>query len=127
MITSMFLAKAFSIYLFIMSVAVFMNGSHLKSVIKDLVSSPAILAQSGALMVIVGITLVLNHHVWTPDWHGLVTLLSWIILVKGTVRLAFPDVAKDMLNKCSQSKNGMQICGVVSLVIAIYLGYHAFV
>lgn len=103
-----------------------MNAPHAKAVIKDAVSSPAILALSGSLMVIVGATLVLNHNVWTPNWHGVVTLLSWIVLVKGAIRLAFPDVAKDMLNKCAQSKNGLQICAAVTLALAIYLGYHVF-
>lgn len=127
MISSMFLAKAFSIYLFILSISLFMNAHNFKNTVKDVVSSPALLMLSGVMMVVVGIILVLNHHIWTPNWHGLITLLAWVILIKGIIRMAFPDVAKDWLNKCAQSKNGVQVCAAISLAIAAYLGYHAFI
>jgi hypothetical protein len=65
------------------------------------------------------------HNTWTHDWTIGVTILGWLLLIRGIVRLWFPqasaDIAKKILNKVP-----MMSLGLVTLFIGAYFLYFGF-
>ena len=43
-----------------------------------------------------GIAMAIGHSVWELNWRGLITLLRYLCIVKGVVRIGFPDMPKKM-------------------------------
>ena len=89
---SIFLAKLLGLYLLIMSVAILVNhqpfNKLLNEYIKDL---PALFFQS-IFALLFGLVLVLSHNLWTGDWRVIITIIGWLVLLKGIVHLFAPQV-----------------------------------
>jgi hypothetical protein len=51
---------------------------------------PALIFFSGILLFIAGLAIVRAHNVWTGGWPVLVTVLGWLAVLSGLVRMFFP-------------------------------------
>ena len=120
----LFLAKAWSLYLVIISLAFLFNRKAVKTMM-SFVSNDAFLLGTGFLSLLIGILHILSYNVWEADWRGLVTLLGWMALAKGVVRLANPGFSKRMLKKFGKG-DALRPWLFASLVIGLYLGYVAW-
>ncbi len=47
---------------------------------------------SGLLALAVGIAMAISHSVWESSWRGLITLIGYLTIAKGIVRIGFPEV-----------------------------------
>ena len=52
---------------------------------------PALIFLSGVLLFVAGLAIVRAHNIWTLDWPVLVTILGWLAIVGGLVRMLFPS------------------------------------
>ncbi|MFZ1892652.1 MAG: hypothetical protein WAU59_00985 [Rhodoplanes sp.] len=61
---------------------------------------PALIFLSGVLLFVAGLAIVRAHNIWTLDWPVLVTILGWLAIVGGLVRMLFPsrlaEIATDL-------------------------------
>jgi len=61
---------------------------------------PALIFLSGVLLFVAGLAIVRAHNIWTLDWPVLVTILGWLAIVGGLVRILFPsrlaEIATDL-------------------------------
>jgi uncharacterized protein YjeT (DUF2065 family) len=39
------------------------------------------------------------HNIWIADWRILITLIGWLSVIKGVVRLLFPQAGKRLAGK----------------------------
>ncbi len=93
-------------------------------VIKDLAKHISIGVFGGALDLIIGLLIVLQHNIWSVDWIGLITLFGWLALAEGIALLFFPKVYIKWVEKLSD--NLMNVMIFVGLLIGIYLAYMGF-
>ena len=122
--TSILLAKIMGLYLIIMFVSVLINKKLMPSLIKDVIKDTALMMFGGAMTLILGLLLVLTHNIWTADWVGLVTLLGWLVLIKGLALVLFPEQSPSWVTKI---KSGTIAAGsVIMLKVGIYLTYVGF-
>lgn len=99
---SIFLAKAFGLYLIIISASMMLNVKRMKSIIADYFASPALLLLGGAIALILGILLILTHNIWKLDWRLIITLLAWLTFIKGFMYVVFPLQTSKMMAKFTQ-------------------------
>ena len=89
---SLFLAKLFGIYLLIVAALWGVRGEVISKAIEELFTSRSMLFLSGLIALGVGIAMAVSHSVWELSWRGLITLLGYLSIVKGIVRIGFPEV-----------------------------------
>lgn len=89
--TSIFLAKLLGLLLMFVCAAVLKNAHNYERLVKEITNNLALLVFSGALLVAGGLSVVLSHNVWEANWRGLITLLGWLILLKGALRIFAPE------------------------------------
>jgi len=96
-----------------------------KKTTSDLLGNAMLITLTGCIMLVVGLLIVVHHNVWTPDWPVLVTIIGWILLLQGLMRLFVPDafikMARDM-----QAKLVYTLGCWVRLFIGIYLIWAGF-
>ncbi|OGG45396.1 hypothetical protein A2673_01245 [Candidatus Kaiserbacteria bacterium RIFCSPHIGHO2_01_FULL_50_13] len=97
--TSLFLAKVLGLYLIIIIPAVVINRKHLHAFVDELTRSIALSYVLGFFALVVGLLVVLTHNVWTFDWRGLITVLGWLAIAKGIMRLYVPEIAMNIAKK----------------------------
>ena len=117
---SIYLARVFGIYLVVACLAILFNKKHIPKLVHDLSSNLGLIVFSGFIHLFLGLLVVVAHNIWTFDYRGLVTLIGWIGMVKGGVRLLAPTKITRWGEKFANSKN-LTVWGIVWFIIGFYL------
>jgi positive regulator of sigma E activity len=75
-----------------------------------------------------GLAIVLTHNVWAANWRVLITLIGWLMLIRGAVRILAPETIMDYAKNVLRNKQIMPIAGGVTGVLGLvfcYFGYAA--
>ncbi len=96
----------------------------MERIVKDFSDNLGLVYVSGLFNLIIGLLVILSHNIWVADWRVLITIMGWLALTKGIVRLFFPEKLPKLAKKVSESWF-MVICALF-LSIGIYLTYIGF-
>ena len=118
-----FLAQFFGIYFAILCLALVFKKNRMRSTAWQMVSQPPVLMLSAIFTLILGIFLVLLHPVWEWDLAVVITILSWIILLKGIFLLFFPEKAELTLIFLHSSLAFYSACVFYAIMAAGLLWY----
>lgn len=88
---SRFLGKVIGIYLVIVSLAMLTHLHQFKNDVSAMVNNESLMLVTGFFTLILGILMVVSHNIWHWNWRILVTLVSWIVLIKGASIIFFPQ------------------------------------
>lgn len=122
---SLFLAKAFGLYLVIVSIMLLINRKELLKRVNAMLSCPGTMFFSAIVTLILGILLIISHNIWTADWRVIVTLLAWLTFAKGVVRTLYPQI-DEKWGDIYQNNAFYYGSGVITLLIGLYLAYVGF-
>lgn len=123
MALSLFLARFLGLCLIILCSAVMVNRNNLTRIVTNL--NPALVIVSGFMNIVLGLLLVLIHNVWVADWRIIITLLAWITLIKGVIRLYAPEKIVGFTMRFVKPR-AIIISSHIFLLIGIYLTYIGF-
>lgn len=123
--TSIFLAKVSGLYLGIIAVAMLIHGQKFRNLIPEM-SSPIFTFIGGAIALLLGILIVVSHNVWVAKWPVLITILGWLALIKGVVRLLFFGVSTTINEVYRKNSLVYYVTVIVLLAAGIYLSYTGF-
>ena len=122
---SIFLAKVFGLYLVIVCAAVFLQREELEVAFQEFEKSRLFAFFSGAMVLLLGLAIVVSHTIWEANWRGVITLLGWLTLMKGVIRLFFLNQAKTLARKLVYSGWYWYIIGL-SFIIGCWFTYIGF-
>ena len=123
---SIFLAKAFSIYLVVMSLAMLTRKKEFRQYIDEFSKNKGLILFASAFVLILGILLVLTHNIWMADWRVLITLLAWMTFIKALVYLFYPNYLIGIAVHYKK-ESFYYITAVLTLIVGLYLGYIGFI
>ncbi len=123
---SRFLAAVMGWYFIIISLLVLLRYKVFERIARELCHVEAAWTLSGMIILVFGLIIAVSHSLWTPDWRFLVTLIGWILLIKGVSRLYFPTMTKHLTIQWLQRRYLNLISAILSLVIGIFLIYCAY-
>jgi uncharacterized membrane protein HdeD (DUF308 family) len=115
--TSILLAKIIGPIYLVIAAGLLLNQDHFRAVAKEVASSPALFYLTGVLALVLGMLIVRFHNVWT-GWPAVITILGWLAVLRGVVRVVTPDRAREMVSR--MTGNAAVMTGAV--VIAFALG-----
>lgn len=122
---SLFFAQLIGCYLVLLSLAMLIHHVMFKKIIQDFLMSPTLIVLTGSLTLISGLVILIPHNLWIAEWPVVVTIIGWIFLVKGAMRLFFPysyvKFAKYLLDK-----KGFLLVSWIWFLIGIYLIWAGF-
>ena len=124
--TSIFLAKVIGLVCVIGVTAIMIRYKESVVLEEEAMKSPLHIYLSGFVFLILGALLVVSHSVWVFDWRIVITVLGWLVLLKGMGRIFFPDAVKRMVEK--KKENRKFILGEIAVfLIGLYLLYYGFI
>jgi hypothetical protein len=93
--TSVFLAKLIGPISVVIGFGLLLNAAMFRRLSEQFVASDALVYFSGLLTMAAGMAIVLTHNVWKPpDWPVLITLLGWLMVIGGAIRIAVPQLTE---------------------------------
>ncbi|MBI4548126.1 MAG: hypothetical protein HY707_09105 [Ignavibacteriae bacterium] len=124
--TSIFLAKVIGLFGAISTLAIIIRYETHLVMEENAVQSPAVIYLSGFLFLLLGILVTVSHQVWTRDWRVVITILGWLLLAKGLMRIFFPEAVKKFIEKKRNDRRFL-LAEVVTFFISLYLIYQGFI
>jgi hypothetical protein len=110
-----------------LAAATLINLGSISTLVESVSHDPALVMVSGVLSFVAGLAVVRVHNHWAGDWAVLVTILGWLLLVGGLVRMLFPIWLAGMAANFAQSTGLIAGEAVVFLVIGAFLSYKTYI
>jgi hypothetical protein len=124
--TSIFLAKLMGPILLVAGIAMLVNRKELDALAQELLRSRALLFLLGLIDLAIGLAIVLTHNVWVGDWRLIITLLGWLLIVRGAVRVLIPDQVKALGTKLLKNANAVTGSLAVTIALGLVLSYFGY-
>jgi hypothetical protein len=109
-----------------LAVALLINLGSMSALIESVSHDPALVLVSGILSFVAGLAVVRVHNHWPTDWTVLVTILGWLLLIGGLVRMLFPIWLAGKAATLGPSTGLIVGEAVVFFVIGAFLSYKAY-
>jgi hypothetical protein len=110
-----------------LAAATLINLGSISTLVESVSHDPALVMVSGVLSFVAGLAVVRVHNHWAGDWAVLVTILGWLLLIGGLVRMLFPIWLAGMAANFAQSTGLIAGEAVVFLVIGAFLSYKTYI
>ena len=127
MATSVFLAKLIGPFFLIVGAALLVNQAQSRLITDEFMRSPALVFLTGLMILPVGLAIVLTHNVWVADWRVLITILGWLTVFKGALRLLAPQQTLNVGRTFLAKPNVITISAAIWLVIGAMLCFFGYV
>lgn len=114
----------FVIYLAI-ALGIIFNPNYYQKAFKKVLNDTTYLLLGGWVATALGGVLVHIHNLWTNDWRILITIISWIILLKGVLLLAMPRFVKYFEGWFSSKGLRLYLVPMI-IILAVIFGYYGF-
>jgi hypothetical protein len=124
--TSIFLAKLLGPFFLIVGVSVLINARAFHTIADEFIRNPALVFLTGLMVLPVGLAIVLTHNVWVSNWPVLITILGWLTIVSGALRLLVPRQALDMGRKLYANPNMPFIAAGIWIVVGAVLCFFGY-
>lgn len=124
---TLFLAAIMGWYLVIISLFLLVRQDFAKTAASNVLANRGLYLVLAIFTFILGLIMVLTHNFWVWGWPVVVTILAWLVLISGILRLFFPDAAVRWGSAFLARPHGLRIAAVVFLLIGLFLLYHVYV
>lgn len=122
---SLLLAKVIGISLMVISMALLVNKKGV-DLLFSIYSHTEVVFITGIVEVFLGVLLIINHNIWTFDFRVVITIIGWILLLRGLGRTFFPGRVPAMLRKFKKMIWIFTPLLIFIFLIGAYLTYSGF-
>ncbi|KTD19151.1 Integral membrane protein (PIN domain superfamily) [Legionella lansingensis] len=123
---SIFLAQVVGWYFVIASLCTLLRLDATKAIMEDILAQRALLFFIAIVTLILGLMMVVSHNVWVMGWPVIITIIGWLVLIGGIVRLFCPDTIMKIWQWWLRNPTYLIVVTVISLLIGVYLLYRAY-
>jgi uncharacterized membrane protein HdeD (DUF308 family) len=126
MATTKMIAGLMGPTLLAIGIAMLVNARHFPEMAKQIGNDPGLIFVSGTLLLVAGLAIVRVHNVWSGGWRVVVTVLGWLAVISGILRMLLPFWAASIASSLGQSSTPVIIGALVPLLVGAFLSYKAF-
>ena len=120
---AMWLASIFGPFLVILGLWMLLYCDQYTKVLNGIKGSAGLFYMNSVFNLLIGFTVLSQYDLWGWNLLVLVTILGWVMVIRGIMGLFVPQLLMDIL----MHKNGFcKVCGIIPLVWGIFLSYVGF-
>jgi hypothetical protein len=123
---SIFLARLIGPVLLAIGIGVLLNAPVFRILAVQFLHSYALIFISGLLTLTAGLAIVLAHNVWVGDWRLIITVLGWLGVIGGAVRIVVPQKVAAIGSGLLAHGIAPLFGGFVMLVVGALLAYYGY-
>lgn len=104
-----------------------LNLGAMSGVIDELSKSPMLIVLAGYAAFVPGLAIVYFHNRWTGGWPILITLVGWLSVIVGLIRIVFPLQLAGIMAKAGPPLHAvLPVVGFVFLLIGGVLTFKGY-
>jgi predicted RND superfamily exporter protein len=116
------------VYLLTVGMSMVFQKKRFLEILDEMTNSRAMLYVLGFIAMLLGLLVVLTHHIWTGGFFPLVvTLMGWVMFLKGLTLLFVSTEETQLLMRVMKLEPFMWLYAVIAFVLGAYLTYGGFV
>lgn len=120
---AMWLASIFGPFMAIIGLWMLLYSDNLVKVYSAIKSSPSVLYFSAILNLFLGLIVLNQYDMWSMDGYVLVTLLGWVMIIRGVMGLFVPQL---LIQLILSNTGFLKVYGIIPLVWGLALSWLAF-
>ncbi len=122
--TAMMMARIFGPFLAIWGLWMLLYGDNVVKIMTSIKNSPAALYCNSIITMFLGIYMIANYNMWMSNIFFFVTLLGWVLFLRGLLGLFMPHLVVRLLMTHTSWMKTMGIVPFVWGLILIWAGYY---
>lgn len=123
---SIYLAKLVGPVLLTIGIALVFNAQTYRYMAEQFLVSYALIYLAGVIALVAGLALVNAHNLWTRDWRVVITILGWLSLIGGIVRILVPQEGA-IVGTAIVAHNLWPVGpGIVMILLGAWLSYEGY-
>jgi hypothetical protein len=120
-----FMARLIGPLFVLLGIGMLVNSTLYADMIGQAVLVPVVIVLSGMLTFGAGVAMLNGYRAWTADWRIIITILGWLFVIAGFIRVVLPVVAAATALSV-YSAGGVLIAGIIVLVVGAYLSFEGY-
>ena len=121
------LARFWGIILVVLCVSMLINAKFYVRLVKGFQDEAVRFLYFYLVLVIGAVNMSFFFNQWAWNLRGLITLLGWGALLKGSFGILLPDLSNKIIQRINLTPAMIYLSGVIMLIIGVYLLYCGFV
>lgn len=122
---SRYIAGLMGPLLLLIGLSILLNPSLYPAMVTQIAQNFGLIFLAGIVSFVAGLAIVRAHNIWDASWRVLVTVLGWLAVAGGAVRILFPDRAA-AIAQGFMSGNLITFAAVVPLALGAFLTYKGY-
>lgn len=123
---SIFLVKLIGPLFVAMGIGLLVNQSVYRAMAGEFLRSYALIYLSGLLALLGGLAIVNLHNEWTKDWRVIITVLGWLSLIGGFIRITLPQLVQPIGTAMFAHQAVVIIAALVMLGLGGFLSFKGY-
>lgn len=99
-----------------------LNKNYITAVMGDLERSKGLTWLTGVVTFVLGAIIVGLYNVWSSDWQVVITIIGWLMILKGAFITLLPNSSMSFYRKVG-SNALIVVAGIVAIIIGLVLFY----
>jgi membrane protein CcdC involved in cytochrome C biogenesis len=124
---SIFIARLLGPLLLAVGAGILINPSMFRTMGTEVVRSVTLVYLFGIMDLAAGLAIVLTHNVWLVSWRVLITLLGWLLIVRGAARVLLTEKVMVFGAKAFRNKQMVPVSGAIVGILGLVLSYFGYV
>jgi len=121
-----FIARLIGPVFVVVGVGVLFNLGHYAAMVHEAVRSPTMIYFAGVIALFAGLATLNCYRAWTADWRVIVTVLGWLMIIGGVMRIVLPRLTVGLATTIYTGPIAMAIVGVIALLVGAYLSFEGY-
>ncbi len=121
------LARFWGIILVVLCGSMLLNAKFYVRLVKGLQDESVRFLYFYLVLVIGAVNVSFFFNQWAWNLRGLITLLGWGALLKGSFGILLPDLSNKIIQRVNLSPVVIYLTGVIMLIVGVYLLFFGFV
>jgi hypothetical protein len=126
MAAAVFIARLAGPFFVAVGLGILLNDKLYTGMITEAVHSPTLIYISGVMSLLPGLAILNVHRAWTKDWRVAVTILGWLLVIGGVVRLVLPQFVASSATAIYSGSLALTIAAVVCLIVGGFFSFKGY-
>jgi hypothetical protein len=126
MAPAVFIARLVGPLFVAIGLGILLNRMFYADAVAEGVRSPVLIYLSGVASLLAGLAILNLHRAWSANWRVIVTILGWVLLISGIIRIALPWVTASIATTLYSAPAAMAVVAVIVLVVGGYLSFEGY-
>ncbi len=123
---AVFIARLIGPAFVAIGLGILLNGPFYTALILEAVHSPTLIYFSGLISLIPGLAILNVHRTWTGGWPVIVTIIGWLLVIGGVIRLMLPATTATLATDIYSHPIVLLIVAIVVLVVGAFLCFEGY-